>query len=625
MRATFLFIILNCMACAVLGQNEHFTWLGLDEFPLPTDSIDAVPYSGELNEFDGGYALGDTVGDFHLWSLEGEEFLLSNEVDPNKPTIIFNGSATCIRFQNDWDPEISPILVEWVTNYLDAFNWIPVYVAEAHALDVENCPTNCPAFPIAGPDGQYLNQHRVVQDRIDAAQMVVDYMGPGSGNQWQFPWNDMLIDSPDNLIYTHFFLRPAGMVVINCDGIVVDRGDWLGIHLGELANREFLENLLQEPVDSESGCLLVANAEVVCEDDAPDTDGDGTCDAAELELGTDPFNPCDLGDEGLEDTDGDGACDALEIFLGTDSEDICDPYYLDSDGDGFCDLEEEALGSNPFNACSPASVDTDGDGFCDSEEELLESDPNDPCSPDFTDSDMDGICNSAELANGSDPNNTCDPYGVDTDGDGLCDQVEFIIGSSNLDPCDPYTQDADGDGFCDMQEDLQNWDASDACNPNDTDEDGDGWCAGMEMASGWSDSNPCLPINTDTDGDGYCDMEELLFGYNPEDACSPEMQDTDGDGMCDVLEIINGTSPFAAESTLSIGDPDSGVRIVPAARGFSVQCADCLGQPWSLFDPAGRVVDSGKLAAWNAVSAGSGAYVLSLSQSGFNSRLILRD
>ncbi len=189
----------------------------------------------------------------------------------------------------------------------------------------------------------------------------------------------------------------------------------------------------------------------------------------------------------------------------------------------------------------------------------------------------------------------------------------------------PYTQDADGDGFCDMQEDLQNWDASDACNPNDTDEDGDGWCAGMEMASGWSDSNPCLPINTDTDGDGYCDMEELLFGYNPEDACSPEMQDTDGDGMCDVLEIINGTSPFAAESTLSIGDPDSGVRIVPAAQGFSVQCADCLGQPWSLFDPAGRVVDSGKLAAWNAVSAGSGAYVLSLSQSGFNSRLILRD
>ena len=37
----------------------------------------------------------------------------------------------------------------------------------------------------------------------------------------------------------------------------------------------------------------------------------------ELLLGTDPFNPCDLGVEGIEDTDGDGNCDALET-LGTD-------------------------------------------------------------------------------------------------------------------------------------------------------------------------------------------------------------------------------------------------------------------------------------------------------------------
>ena len=71
--------------------------------PLPTDSIDPVPYSGELNTFDGGYAVGDTIGDFRLWSLDGDDFILSNEIDPEKPTIIFNGSATCIRFQNDWD------------------------------------------------------------------------------------------------------------------------------------------------------------------------------------------------------------------------------------------------------------------------------------------------------------------------------------------------------------------------------------------------------------------------------------------------------------------------------------------------------------------------------------------
>lgn len=614
--------VLLALCNVTLAQNEHFLWLGLDEEPLPTDSIEAVPYSGELNEFDGGYAIGDTVGDFHLWNMEGEEFLLSNEVDPNKPTIIFNGSATCVRFQNDWNQEISPGLIDWVTQYLDAFNWIPVYVAEAHALDIENCPSNCPAFPIAGPDGQYLNQHRIVQDRIDAAEMVIEYMGPGSANQWQFPWSNFLIDSPDNLIYTNFFLRPAGMVVIDCDGIVVDRGDWLGIHLSEEVNRTFLEGLLEAPVDSESGCLLVANSEAPCSEDAPDSDGDGTCDSAELELGTDPFNPCDLGTEGLEDADGDGACDALELYLESDPNDPCDPYNLDTDGDGFCDMEEELLGSNPFNACSPASQDTDGDGYCDSEEALLGSDANDPCSPDFSDSDMDGICNSAELANGSDPNNTCDPLGLDSDGDGLCDQIEAVIGSSITDPCDPYESDTDGDGFCDVLETQEGWDMEDACDPNDLDVDGDGWCSGIESASGWSDLDPCLPISTDTDGDGLCDMEELVLGSDPEDICSPQGLDTDGDGLCDLYEIMNGSSPFSAEATLGLNDAAAALRITLSPGGFAVQCEDCMGQHWSVVDLAGREVLKGSMAPWNPVPFGDGAYILRVPESGFQQRLM---
>lgn len=625
-RIAAFFISIALSGLCLHAQNEHFVWLGLDAQPEPTDSVDTVPYSGELNTFDGGYALGDTVGDFHLWSLQGDEFLLSNEVDPDKPTIIFNGSATCIRFQNDWDPAISPMVVEWVTLHLDDFNWVPVYVAEAHALDIENCPSNCPAFPIAGPDGQYLNQHRIIQDRIDAAQMVVDEMGPSSGNQWQFPWDDMLVDSPDNLIYTHFFLRPAGMVVIDCDGVVVTRADWLGIHLSEQSNRDDLEELLESPVNSESGCLLVDNSEAPCSADAPDSDGDGTCDAAELELGTDPFNPCDLGNEGLDDSDGDGACDALEVFMSTDPENPCDPYNLDTDGDGYCDIEEELMGSNPFNACSPAAIDTDGDGYCDSEEALLGSDANDPCSPDFLDSDMDGICNSAELANGSDPNNTCDPLGQDSDGDGLCDQIESVIGSSTSDPCDPYVSDTDGDGFCDILESIEGWNVQDACDPNDLDVDGDGWCSGMETASGWSDLDPCLPISMDSDGDGLCDVEELVLGSDPEDICSPFGSDTDGDGLCDLFELENGSSPYSPEAVLGIGAAlNHEVWVTQAANGFGIQCASCLGQPWSLIDLSGRKIKQGMVSGWNEVSLGQGVYILLLPQSGFQQRLTFSD
>ena len=314
-RLLFSGFFLLCVS-ALHGQNEHFEWLGLDAMPLPGDSIDALPYSGEANDFSGGYALGDTVGDFHLWSLNGEEFVLSNEVEAGKPTILFNGSATCVRFQNDWNPTLSPAVFDWVMEHLDDFNWVPIYVAEAHALDVENCPSNCPDLPIPGPHGQYMLQHRIMQDRMDAAQIVMDFMGPGSGNEWLFPFDDILIDSPNNLIYSHYFMRPAGLVVIDCDGVVVARGDWFGTHLNNTENQAFLEGLLEASEAVNPECLLIAEADEPCGENATDSDGDGTCDEADLLLGTDPFNPCDLGEEGTGDSDGDGAGDALEALTG---------------------------------------------------------------------------------------------------------------------------------------------------------------------------------------------------------------------------------------------------------------------------------------------------------------------
>ena len=72
----------------------------------------------------GDMPSGDTVADFHLWSLSGEEYILSNEVEADKPTILFNGSVTCIRFQNDWNPALTPIAYEWVYSHLDDFNWV---------------------------------------------------------------------------------------------------------------------------------------------------------------------------------------------------------------------------------------------------------------------------------------------------------------------------------------------------------------------------------------------------------------------------------------------------------------------------------------------------------------------
>ena len=77
-RLFFLVLLLGSFQWSV-AQNEHFNWLGLNEMPSPTDSIESLPYSGQANDFSGGYNVGDTISDFHLWTLQGEEFLLSNE------------------------------------------------------------------------------------------------------------------------------------------------------------------------------------------------------------------------------------------------------------------------------------------------------------------------------------------------------------------------------------------------------------------------------------------------------------------------------------------------------------------------------------------------------------------
>lgn len=622
-RLFFLTMLGVCLTGASWCQVDHSEWLGPNEMPLPTDSILPLPYSGEANDFSGGYAVGDTVTNFRLWTLAGEEFILSEEVTAEKPIILLDASITCIRFQNDWNPLISPAVNFWVNGHFDDFTWVPIYVGEAHALDIENCPSNCPDLPIAGPHGEYVYQHRTYQDRLDAAQIAVEVMSSEAGQGWNFPFSDMVIDSPDNAIYEHYFLRPAGIVVIDCDGKVLARGDWFGTYLNDIENQLFLEDLVDHPLADDHPCLLGLEADEPCGEDSEDSDGDGTCDEAELLNGTDPFNPCDLAEEGTEDSDGDGACDAMEVWSGTDANDPCDPFGVDTDGDGLCDIQEELNGSNPFNPCSPLEADSDGDGYCDSEELTMGTDPEDSCNPDASDSDQDGLCDSEESAAGSNPQDPCDPHGMDTDGDGICDQLESLLGSSIHDPCDPQVSDEDGDGFCDQEEILSGWDASDPCVPNGLDLDDDGWCAGSELANGWDDLDPCLPIGVDTDGDGMCDIAEFNFGSDVNDPCSPDATDTDGDGFCDLLELLNGSSPFDAESVLQVETLSASWQAWAAPGGFILDCSSCAGQVWRLTDASGRKVAHGLSARFNAVSLRPGVYLLHLSETGEQQRLLI--
>ncbi|MFP4599900.1 MAG: hypothetical protein ACLFVJ_16700 [Persicimonas sp.] len=99
------------------------------------------------------------------------------------------------------------------------------------------------------------------------------------------------------------------------------------------------------PTDEDTG-PDADTSEEECDNDGPDSDGDGLSDCREEELGTDPDDP---------DTDGDGLSDGEEVQRGTD------PLKADTDGDGLDDAEEYELGLDPLAA------DSYGDGTLDSE------------------------------------------------------------------------------------------------------------------------------------------------------------------------------------------------------------------------------------------------------------------
>ena len=268
-----------------------------------------------------------------------------------------------------------------------------------------------------------------------------------------------------------------------------------------------------------------------------DSDGDGTPDA-EDDFPLDPNEDSDtdgdgVGDNADLDDDGDGISDADEISDGTD------PLDADTDGDGLNDGDEADEGTDPTNP------DTDGDGTPDGDDDFPldrfeDTDSDDDGTGDNadTDDDGDGISDADEINDGTDP---LDP---DTDDDGLNDGDEADEGT------DPTNPDTDGDGSPDGDDDFPldatedtDTDGDGTGDNADTDDDGDGVSDADEVADGTD------PLDSDTDDDGASDGEEATDGTDPLDP------DTDNDGLNDGDEADEGTDPNNPD-TDGDGSPD---------------------------------------------------------------------
>ena len=149
-------------------------------------------------------------------------------------------------------------------------------------------------------------------------------------------------------------------------------------------------------------------------DTPQDLDGDGECDARDV------------------DDDGDGLADLIESDSGIYNSYLdsgTDPRNPDTDGDGVCDGPQSPVTSNctagpdAFPLDPAAHADTDGDGMPD---ELFGNSTSTPPLVLDLDDDNDLWSDLNEVACGTEPLNSSSTP-VDTDGDGICDALDDLL------------------------------------------------------------------------------------------------------------------------------------------------------------------------------------------------------
>jgi hypothetical protein len=244
MQTKIYFILFGMSVLLSTGafSQEYYNYLkptlGWEIQPSDDTPVDLPEFYGDINDMSGGYAVGDTVHDFTAYDFYGNSITLSEQLTVNRPLVLINGSVSCLRFRNTFDTtDASPeygIAQQFLWDHEQDFNWVFIYNMEAHP-DSGACPSNCPAVPnldtVVVQHVNYVDRRYAMHDWLE------------SDSTFNFPFN-MYCDNPDNGIYNHFFRRPYGILTLNCEGIVTNRGNWA--HQWIAQNTEVLEQMMVE-------------------------------------------------------------------------------------------------------------------------------------------------------------------------------------------------------------------------------------------------------------------------------------------------------------------------------------------------------------------------------------------
>lgn len=199
------FLLLAFAACRETPALKPM--IGSLERPRPEDSICPIPIFLPMDVRVAGYQVCDTVPDFCLYSLDGEEFVLSERLAEGLPILLVNASYTCPFWR-----ELATLPDRIAEHYEDQLQVFLVYTVEAHP-DGEACPLTgnswIPDENLA--DSIFLRQARTYGERIDVSRDMVEALAINV---------PVLVDDPCNSWWsaygpaanTAYLLRPDGTV-----------------------------------------------------------------------------------------------------------------------------------------------------------------------------------------------------------------------------------------------------------------------------------------------------------------------------------------------------------------------------------------------------------------------------
>lgn len=205
-------VLLFFLSTPLFVSAQLLPHIGLDAEPSPDDAICEI---GDYNvDYEAvGFFEDEFVNDFTVYSPDGEEFTLSEELSSDKPVLLISGSYTCPVFRN----KTSLInLVE--ATYGDQITIAVIYTVEAHPTDIS------PYFGYPNPGSANTNQGILYPqpttygERLDIIDDMYDNL------TLNFP---LYIDGPCNLWLETYGPAPNTSYLINPDGSVYSRHPWL--------------------------------------------------------------------------------------------------------------------------------------------------------------------------------------------------------------------------------------------------------------------------------------------------------------------------------------------------------------------------------------------------------------